>query len=193
MNIVITNQKGGVGKSMIAHQLITQYGFLGVEIDPYGDLAERLPQQVQKIGLTDTLPTDVENTIFDFGGFDDVKVDQAVALSDLVIIPFIATPESLQATIKTVNKVKEFDKPILFIANMSQKEQDIQEAKFVFDDILGFECHLVTLPLSVALQTAIFENRSVVEMMNEGGLKKFAYKRASENIQKIFEAIEFYN
>lgn len=51
MNITIVNFKGGVGKSMIAHQLISGYGFNGYEIDPYGSLSDRLPECVMRIDI----------------------------------------------------------------------------------------------------------------------------------------------
>ena len=47
-----------------------------------------------------------------------MKIEQAIKQSNLVIIPFNATVETLQSTIDTINVVKEFDRPILFVANM---------------------------------------------------------------------------
>ncbi|MDD5119610.1 MAG: ParA family protein, partial [Sulfuricurvum sp.] len=163
MNITIVNFKGGVGKSMIAHQLISGFGFYGCEIDPYGSLSDRLPERVERIDIQQKhLEKPTDETIFDFGGFDDIKLDQAISYSDLIIIPFIPTLETIQGTVDTLVRVARMDKPILMVPNMSQKENDIKDAKFVFEETLGFEIEMFPIPMSVALQTAINENRSIV-------------------------------
>lgn len=192
MNIVICNFKGGVGKSFIAHQLITSFDFNGVEIDPYGNLSERLEDKVEKIDILEQKLGQYENTIFDFGGFNDIKLGQAIKQSDLIIIPFNATVETLQSTIDTINIVKDYDKPILFVANMIQKPEDIKEVSVVFRDVLGFDCEIITLPISAAFQTAINQNVSVLELANAGGLKSFAYKKAASNILELKESIDNY-
>ena len=87
MNIAIINPKGGQGKSLIAHQLITTFGYKGFEIDPYGSLADRLPDDVTFVDIKSNYITkeDVKNTIFDFGGFSDPKEDEAIQKSDFTL------------------------------------------------------------------------------------------------------------
>lgn len=193
MNITIVNFKGGVGKSMIAHQLITGFGFRGCEIDPYGSLSDRLPERVERIDIRQKrLERPEEATIFDFGGFDDVKLDQAIEHSDLVIIPFIPTLETIQGTVDTLVRVAPMNKPILLVPNMSQKEGDIHDAKFVFDETLGFEVEMFPLPMSVALQTAINENRSIIELSQQGGIKAYAYRKSANLIRNLHAKISEY-
>jgi len=193
MNITICNFKGGVGKSLIAHQLITSFGFNGVEIDPYGNLADRLPEKVVRIDLAEKKLGKFKNTIFDFGGFNDIKIEQAIGQSNLVIVPFNATIETLQSTIDTVHIIKEFDKPILFVANMIQKPEDIEEINVVIQDVLGFECEIFMIPVSAAYQTAINKNVSILELADSGGLKSFAYKKAAANIRDLKKSIDNYS
>jgi len=189
-NITICNFKGGVGKSLIAHQLITGFGYKGVEIDPYGSLQERLPEQVTKTNIKDKyLPEVTEKTVFDFGGFEDNKLGEAIKQSSLIIIPFIPTLETIQGTVDTIHKVKDFDTPILFVANMSQKKEDIKDAEFVFTEVLGFDVEVFRIPLSVALQTAINENKSVIDLSKQGGLKGYAYKKATKIIEDLHSRI----
>lgn len=193
MNITIVNFKGGVGKSMIAHQLITGFGFSGYEIDPYGSLSDRLPENVERIDIQQkNIEKPEKETIFDFGGFDDIKLDQAISYSDLIVIPFIPTLETIQGTVDTLVRVASANKPILMVPNMSQKENDINDAKFVFEDTLGFEIEMFPIPMSVALQTAINENSSIGELSKQGGIKAYAYKKGAQLINDLHEKIREY-
>ncbi|MDP2850674.1 MAG: ParA family protein [Sulfuricurvum sp.] len=193
MNITVVNFKGGVGKSMIAHQLISGFGFYGCEVDPYGSLSDRLPERVERIDIQQKhLEKPKNETIFDFGGFDDIKLDQAISYSDLIIIPFIPTLETIQGTVDTLVRVASANKPILMIPNMSQKENDINDAKFVFEETLGFEIEMFPIPMSVALQTAINENRSITELSQQGGIKAYAYKKSSKLMVDLHDKIREY-
>ena len=193
MSITIANFKGGVGKSLIAHQLITSYDYKGVEIDPYGSLSERLPDKVIKVDITDkVLPDVAEKSIFDFGGFDDIKLDQAIKKSTLVIVPFIPILESVQGTLDTLNRIKIHDKPILLVANMIQKIEDVEDAKFVFEEVLGFEVEIFHIKTSIALQTAINENKSIIELSKQSGIKAYAYKKAKQVIENLNNVINSY-
>lgn len=191
-NIVICNFKGGVGKSLTAHQLITGFGYKGIEVDPYGSLADRLPNDVIHVGLKDQLPdlSDIdEKVIFDFGGFDDPKLEQAAALSGLIIVPFIATLESVQTTVETLHRIKGFNKPILFVANMTHKEQDAADSILAFQEVLGYDVEVFYLPMSVGLQTAINENKSILDLANQGGIAGFAYKKAADSMRALHNKI----
>lgn len=193
-NAVICNFKGGVGKSLIAHQLITSFNYRGVEIDPYGSLSLRLPDRVVKVDIYDKeLPEIIENTVFDFGGFDDHKLEQSIELSSIILIPFIPTLESVQGTIDTINIIKNInspDIPVLFISNMSQKQNDINEAYGLFKKELKNNAGLFSMPLSIALQTAINENKSVIEMAQGKGLKAYSYRKAASIIMELHDKIQ---
>jgi len=191
-NITICNFKGGVGKSLLAHQLITSFGYRGIEIDPYGSLADRLPERVEKVDITATTLPQVENTIFDFGGFDDRKLDLAIEQSGLILVPFIPTLESVQGTADTLLRIKGFEVPILLVANMVQKPEDVQDAKFVFEDLLQTELEIFQIPLSIAFQTAINENRSILELADQGGIKGFAYRKAKGILEELHSLIQSY-
>lgn len=197
-NLVICNFKGGVGKSMIAHQLICCFEYRGIEIDPYGSLSQRLPDLVRKVDIhAETLPEIEDNTVFDFGGFDDLKLEMSISLSSLIIVPFIPTLESVQGTMDTINMIKKLRMsgieslyvPVLIIANMSQKQNDIEEAYNLFKSVLKDDISLYNIPLSIGLQTAINENKSIIEMTQGKGIKGYSYRRAAGIIIELHNII----
>lgn len=188
MRVTICNFKGGVGKSLLTHQLITSYGYGGVEIDPYGSLHDRLSGDVIKIGLQDALPSfdGVEDDIiFDFGGFADKKLEVAIELSDCVVIPTISTLESLQATVDTINFIKHQKRPILVVVNMMRKRQNLDESIRAINDTLGYRPEVLELPFSDAFQTAINENTSVIKLSKQKGLLGYSYKPAAKLIENL--------
>ena len=73
MKIIIFNQKGGVGKTMLATQIALYFDLKIVELDPYGILKSLIPERVIRVGLRDAIDKNLENVVFDFGGFDDLR------------------------------------------------------------------------------------------------------------------------
>lgn len=130
MQIIIYNQKGGVGKSMIATQLALNFDATIVELDPYGMLSDTLGDDVvYKVGLNENVPSIKEgDVIFDFGGFDDLRLDDISKNADLIIIPFNPTINSLGTTLKSYKRVKEQNVPILFVVNAVLNEKDVDES-----------------------------------------------------------------
>jgi len=58
MQIIIYNQKGGVGKSMLATQLALHFDTTIVELDPYGMLMDTLGDEiVYKVELNENVPS----------------------------------------------------------------------------------------------------------------------------------------
>jgi cellulose biosynthesis protein BcsQ len=130
MKITIFNQKGGVGKTMLATQIALYFNLKIVELDPYGILNQLLPDRVIKLGLRDNIDDNLNlhNVVYDFGGFDDLRLEQVAKQSDLVIIPFNPTLVSLGGTLKSFYKIKDLNDNILFVANGYLKEQDVKDA-----------------------------------------------------------------
>jgi chromosome partitioning protein len=78
------------------------------------------------------------------------------------------------------------------VANMVQKPADVEDAKFVFAEVLQSEVEIFSVPLSIALQTAINENRSIIELASQGGIRAYAYKKAKKIIEDLNSLIQLY-
>jgi cellulose biosynthesis protein BcsQ len=188
MKIVIFNQKGGVGKTMLATQIALYFDLKIVELDPYGVLKQLMPERVIKLGLRDHINENLDNIVYDFGGFDDLRLGQAAKQSDLVIIPFNPTLVSLGGTLKSYLNIKNYNDNILFIANGYLKEQDVKDAVEFLEENIKEPIDYFAIPHTRAVQTAENEVISIIELPKQGGLKKHTYSK----IAKVFENLMIY-
>lgn len=188
MKIAMTNFKGGVGKSLIAHQLITCFGYSGITHDPYGNLANRLPDRVTNISDIKSLADLPEKVVFDCGGFDDKILRQIIKISDLIIIPFTDSFEAIQSTVQMLVFFKEIlaGKKILFIANMALKNSPyIAQATKAFKKVLNIDINVFTIPTWQSFRTAINRNIALTDMSK----KSIGYKKAADCMLSLHECI----
>jgi len=186
--IAIVSFKGGVGKSFIAHQLVTSFGYKGVAHDPYGNLANRLPDQVISIKDLKTL-TELESKdiVFDCGGFDDKILHKIIEQADLLVIPFNPSYESIQSTIQMLNTMKQqfSSKKILFVSNMTRKSSITDDAFNAFDKVTKSKVNRFIIPDFFSFQAAVNNNQSIIKMAE----KQSVYKKAAECISSLHNCI----
>ncbi|RLA84672.1 MAG: hypothetical protein DRG78_00800 [Epsilonproteobacteria bacterium] len=194
MQIIIFNQKGGVGKSTYATQIALYFDATIMELDPYGVLGQTLDtERVFKVGLKDTVPEVTEgDVVYDFGGFDDARLDTVSKNADLIVIPFNPTINALGTTLESYNRVKGLGLPILFIANAVINEQDAYEALNFLKENTGDDIDYFIVPHTRAIQTSENEGTSIIELANSTGLKKHTYRKIGKTMNKLMEVIKEY-
>lgn len=194
MQIIIFNQKGGVGKSMLATQIALHYDTSIIELDPYGVLSQTIDDdRVLKLGLNDDIPKiNGGDIIYDFGGFDDIRLDVASKTSDLIIIPFNPTINALGTTLQSYERAKQQNIPILFIANAVIKEQDAIDAIDYIKESTKDDIEYFIIPHTRALQTSENEGQSIIELANSSGLKRHTYKKISGIMKELMTTIKEY-
>jgi chromosome partitioning protein len=190
MKITIFNQKGGVGKTMLATQIALYFDLKIIELDPYGILKSLMQDRVLKFGLRDKIDENLDNVVFDFGGFDDLRLSQVAKQSDLVIIPFNPTLISLGGTLKSYYKVRDLNENILFIANGYLKEQDVKDAVEFLEENSKEHIDYFSIPYTRAVQTAENEIVSIIDLPKQGGLKKHTYSRIARIFENLMEVIK---
>ncbi len=194
MQIIIYNQKGGVGKSMIATQLALHFDTTIIELDPYGMLSDTLGDEiVYKVELNEEVPSITEgDVIYDFGGFDDLRLDEISKNTNLIIIPFNPTINSLGTTLKSYKRVKELEVPVLFVANAVLNEKDVNESIDFLKENTSDEIEYFTIPHTRALQTVENEGVSIIEFAQSSGLRKHTYKKISNTMQGFVSKVNEY-
>ena len=190
MKITILNQKGGVGKTMLATQIALYFDLKIIELDPYGILKSLMQDRILKFGLRDKIDENLDNVVFDFGGFDDLRLSQVAKQSNLVIIPFNPTLISLGGTLKSYYKVRDLNENILFIANGYLKEQDVKDAVEFLEENIKEHIDYFSIPYTRAVQTAENEIVSIIDLPKQGGLKKHTYSRIARIFENLMEVIK---
>ena len=194
MQIIIYNQKGGVGKSMLATQISLYFDTTIIELDPYGVLTQTLDdKRVYKLGLDDSVPNITDgDVVYDFGGFDDIRLDSISNHVNLIIIPFNPTINSLGTTLKSYERAKEQNIPILFIVNAVIKEADALEAIEFIKESTQDDIEYFVIPHTRALQTSENEGQSIIELASSSGLRRHTYRKISATMKELMKQIEEY-
>ena len=195
MKIIIWGQKGGTGKTTFAVQTALYFDATIIELDPYGVLSKTLDKdRVYKVGLNEQAPNITSgDVVYDFGGFDDIRLDIVSKNADLIIIPFTPTINALGTTLESYKRAKEQNIPILFIVNAFIKEQDAIDAIEYIEEITGDEIEYFKVPHTRALQTAENEGQSIIDLATKSaGIKKHAYKKISNTMQELMNLIKEY-
>jgi cellulose biosynthesis protein BcsQ len=144
-SILIWQQKGGVGKTTIACELITRLKYLPITNEQNSALFDFFKNPENQallnetknpvITITDEIPNDAifkEGFVFDFGGFLDTKLGSAINHSSFLIIPlslrhadvtmFFHSLDTLIPLVEKYNK-KETIK-IIIVINMIEKAHE---------------------------------------------------------------------
>jgi len=194
VQIIIFNQKGGVGKSMLATQIALFFDATIVELDPYGVLTQTLDDdRVYKIGLDEDIPEISEgDVVYDFGGFDDKRLDLVSKNADLIIIPFNPTINALGTTLESYKRAFEQNIPILFVVNAIIKDQDAIDAIEYLKETTRDDIEYFVIPHTRALQTSENEGQSIIELANSSGLRRHTYKKISTTMNELMKLIKSY-
>ncbi|MEA1916554.1 MAG: ParA family protein [Campylobacterota bacterium] len=194
MVIIVYNEKGGVGKTMIATQFALHFDATIIEMDPYGVLTQTLNDDiVYKVPLNEKAPVIKDgDAIFDFGGFDDARLDDVASFADLIIIPFNPTINALGTTLKSYIRASKLNLPILFVVNATLNDNDANDAIDYLKENIQDEFEVFVIPHTRALQTAENEGVSVIELSQQGGLKKHTYKKVGQIFTELMNKISEY-
>jgi len=110
----------------------------------------------------------------------------------LIILPFNPTINSLGTTLKSYERVKKQNIPILFVVNAVINDKDVDEAISFIVENTKDEIDYFVIPHTRALQTVENEGVSIIEFSNSSGLRKHTYRKISATMKDFINKVEEY-
>lgn len=191
MKIAITSKKGGVTKSTQAKELALKYNLEVVDLDIDSHLKDTYSKlKVQKVNDLSFIPN-LESCIYDFPAGDIFSkfpnTKEIISSCDLVIIPTLYAPESVDRAIDTYLKIKEFNTNILFLLAQTRDELALKDTTQYLEDILNEEVAIISIRHSLGMENAETKGVSIFDIAKDS--PKLIQKKYKQGIIKDYEEL----
>lgn len=186
--ILIWTKKGGCGKTNISAELSLRLKYPAITNEEESMLSVVIPDK--KLLILDEkqhVPCIDNGVIFDFGGYIDDRVIEAVKQSNITIIPTLPEASDVQGCISTIQALKKYTDKILVIVNKTEHKTDFIDVKNTILKIGNYP--IFEIKKSRALPNIYIEKKSIKEMMESKALLRYAYKKVSEQFDDIIKYI----
>jgi len=178
--IAIYNTKGGVGKTSLSYNISKDLGYQYIT----NDISASMLKMSKSRNIKTNIPLK-ENTLYDFGGFEDKEAFKIINEVDLVIVPTICDMNSLARTLSLLKKIKHEN--VIVVGTMIDKKKDFQDIKKVvnhhFPKIKVFQFRKTRL-----LRNAMEEGISAKQLFSKKKLYKEAFIEYNTILNQCLEA-----
>jgi cellulose biosynthesis protein BcsQ len=184
MRIVVSNKKGGVGKTPLSFSLAKDLGYYLLSNDD--SVIETIyPGQAK---IVENLKI-IDDCVYDLGGFVTSGVIDIVKASDILIVPCFADIDALKRTIKTLEELEPLAKETIVIVTKTEREGDFE---YVANPV---KKHFPKVKIFELKKSRIFNNvmetgMSPIELANESAFTRYAYRGVISQYEKIFNFIK---
>lgn len=192
--ITVYTLKGGEGKTTISCAIALEGDWAIITNDVHSDLTSALDEQHYLIlEPGQPLPTkkDLEggNIIFDPGGFLDVRMIEAIKMSDYVLIPVSDFGKKLSSErfFASIDEIEQYNKNIIIILNKIS-ESDAKEAKKDLKK-MGYTYPVFEIKKNEAFEIMINEGIPVSQIVKREGLFRRWFDPVDKQLKKIIDYI----
>lgn len=179
--ISVASTKGGVGKTSIAFSLAKDLDHDYMT----NDMSIVVTKYKRARFVSNKMPLR-EDTVYDFGGFEDSHSHRILESSDIILIPTI---NDLNSVMKSLKMIKRFrHKTILVFANMIENARDkemIREAIHKYFPDLA----IAHMRRSKLLKNALAAGQSATEFYDSNNQTRYLYRHAYAEYEKLLKVL----
>lgn len=184
--ITIWTKKGGCGKTNIAGELALRLGYPAITNEQESMLSIILNKDRLKIlKPNEEIPNFDCGMIFDFGGYIDTRIIEALNQSDYILVPTLPEVSEIQSCISTIQAIKKYNKNIAVIANKTESKEDYHTIKEAVRQIGNYP--VFEIKKSRALPNLYTEKKSIKQLMEESPLLRYNYRKVSKQFDDLIE------
>ncbi|MDH5796359.1 MAG: hypothetical protein OEY79_02315, partial [Anaplasmataceae bacterium] len=125
------------------------------------------------------------NIIFDFGGYIDTRIVDALEQSDCVIVPTLPEMPDIQGCIDTINTIKQYNSNVIVVINRFLNDDTLDIIQKALKDQYTIRC----LNQSKAFPNIYKYKKSILDMAAANPLLKFGYRKVLNQFDEILKSI----
>lgn len=206
MKITVYNIKGSTGKTPIATNIALDRDYAIGTNESYHVLGDIFAEdRVLTVSPTEEFPTlpDSIDIVFDLGGFIEnsgESIASALHQSDVVLIPVNNELKALRNTLHTIKEVQHSTDNIVIIATKLEHRDrvtgdwhnspDYINIKNVIHEVTGVPFPVLPLKLSKAFEAIFEQEKSINQIIQEGGLPAYTYREVAEQFNQIYKYLD---
>ena len=191
MKIAITSKKGGVTKSTQTKEIALRFNLKVVDLDIDSHLKDNFPSlNIEKVDENKMIPL-YDNVVYDFPAGDIFtkfpNTNEILKECDLIIIPTLYAPESVDRAIATYNNIKKVNENILFILAQSRDEDSAKDVAGFIEDTVGDEIVIHSIRYSAGMENAETQGVSIYDIAKKSS--KLIKRKYDNGIIKDYEEL----
>ncbi|MCP4481327.1 MAG: ParA family protein [bacterium] len=153
---IVWTIKGGDGKTSISAEIAMRLNLPIITNEPYTTLDLIFNEdKLLQLKKNEVIPFyKNQGIVFDFGGYIDSRVIEALKQSDYVLVPTIPEISDIQVLINSILEIQKYNKNIIVIVNKTENDTDVEIVKKAIGQLGSFPVFEIKKSLSVTNRNA---------------------------------------
>jgi MinD-like ATPase involved in chromosome partitioning or flagellar assembly len=186
---IVWTIKGGDGKTSIAAEIALRLDLPVITNEPYTTLNIIFDEdKLLQLERNEAVPFyDDCGMMFDFGGYIDERVIDALKQCDFVLVPTIPEISDIQILLNSIVEIQKYNKNIVVIVNKTESDKDIDVVKNALENVGKFP--IFEIKKTRALPNIYIEKKSIADMVKESKISAWHYGKVDKQFEEIVNFI----